>query len=271
MNQAETLQLLLLANLFGQRASAGIYFQGGTAIRWCYGGSRFSEDLDFETHLEQDELLTLCRKAMPALKRDVAANLGPGAFELRAEGCREPLCTIWARFSPRNSRGKIAVKLEFQQARRDLTPETQLVILGTLPSIAEHIQSGQLTTGLNAILTVQTLAEIMAGKVRALLEREFYKGRDFWDIWFLGYSRQVEVDPEILARKLAMYPFTLRRTRAEVFRDLEKDSGPVVQAIADDLRRFVPTPTFAALEQVGFQPLITTVRQVIARVPDAVF
>lgn len=271
VEQAEIFQLILLANLYGQQRSERLFFQGGTAIRWCYGGSRFSDDLDFETHLDQDEIRNLLRKALPGIKRDLTASLGAGKFELQTELCRAPLCIIWAKFGPVNFRGKIAVKLEFQQSLQTMTPETQLLILGTLPAITDRIQSGRLKTRANTILTVETLPEIMAGKVRALLERESYKGRDFWDIWYLGYSQQVKIDAEILARKLQMYTFTLRRSKADVLRALANDSGPVIEAIAEDLKRFVPAQTFTALVKTEFAPLMATVREMLANVPDAVF
>ncbi|RJQ65698.1 MAG: hypothetical protein C4530_00190 [Desulfobacteraceae bacterium] len=267
---AETTQLILLANLYGQRASEKLFFQGGTAIRWCYGGSRFSEDLDFETHLNRDEILDLVDKSVPGVRRDLTANLGPGKFELQTKHCREPLCVIWTKFSPENIRGKIAVKLEFQRSRSDLTPETQLLIFGASPVITERIQSGRLKTRDNAILTVETLPEILAGKVRALLERENYKGRDFWDIWYLGYSRQVKLHPEILPRKLQMYPFTLRRSKSDILRAVsgDRDSESVIKAITDDLKRFVPGRTYAVLEKAGFAPLMDAVREVLADVPE---
>lgn len=268
MDLAETAQLILLANLYGQRDSEKLFFQGGTAIRWCYGGSRFSEDLDFETHLKRNEILYLVNKILPGVRRDLTANLGPGKFELQTERCREPLCVIWMKFSPVNVRGKIAVKLEIQRSRGDMTPETQLLIFGASPVITERIQTGRLQTRDNAILTVETLPEILAGKVRALLERENFKGRDFWDIWYLGYSRQVKLHPEILLRKLEMYPFTLRRSKSEIHRAVSRDSESVIKAISDDLKRFVPGRTYAVLEKVRFAPLMDAVREVLANVPD---
>ncbi len=39
----------LLASFFSQKGSEIYSFIGGTAIRICYGGTRFSEDLDFDT------------------------------------------------------------------------------------------------------------------------------------------------------------------------------------------------------------------------------
>jgi predicted nucleotidyltransferase component of viral defense system len=267
--KAEVLQLILLANLFGQRSSDRLYFQGGTALRWCYGGTRFSEDLDFETHLNPDEINALLARALPAVKRDVLANLGPGKFELRKDVCSAPLCKVWAKFSPDGFRGKIAVKLELQRAGREILPETQLLIIGTLPPVVERINDGRLQIDANAILAVETLPEIMAGKIRAVFERPVFKGRDFWDLWFLHYSLRIAVEPAMIARKLRMYDFTRRRSKAEVLAALSEKAAPVVQAIAEDLRRFVPPAAFAALERTEFATLIASVREVIAGVPDA--
>jgi len=37
------------------------FFQGGTALRWVYGGSRFSEDLDFVTCLAPDKIQSILK------------------------------------------------------------------------------------------------------------------------------------------------------------------------------------------------------------------
>lgn len=51
IRKAEIAQLVLLHQLYAHKESRHLIFQGGIAIRWCYGGSRFSEDLDFVTPL----------------------------------------------------------------------------------------------------------------------------------------------------------------------------------------------------------------------------
>ena len=38
VRQSEILQLLLLDTLYAQSGSENIIFQGGTALRWVYGG-----------------------------------------------------------------------------------------------------------------------------------------------------------------------------------------------------------------------------------------
>jgi len=46
IEQGALLQLILLHSVYSQGHSEGIIFQGGTALRWVYGGQRASEDLD---------------------------------------------------------------------------------------------------------------------------------------------------------------------------------------------------------------------------------
>jgi hypothetical protein len=47
IRKAEIAQVILLQQLYQLKDSRHLFFRGGTALRWCYGGSRFSEDLDF--------------------------------------------------------------------------------------------------------------------------------------------------------------------------------------------------------------------------------
>ena len=56
IKKSELLQLILLDNLYAQSGSDRIIFQGGTALRWVYGGMRFSEDLDFVTDLPKEDV-----------------------------------------------------------------------------------------------------------------------------------------------------------------------------------------------------------------------
>jgi predicted nucleotidyltransferase component of viral defense system len=44
LQQGSFLQLILLHSLYSQRGSGQIIFQGGTALRWVYGGQRASDE-----------------------------------------------------------------------------------------------------------------------------------------------------------------------------------------------------------------------------------
>jgi predicted nucleotidyltransferase component of viral defense system len=63
VRQSEILQLLLLDNLYSLSGSENIIFQGGTALRWVYGGLRFSEDLDFVTSQSKRKNETILKRA----------------------------------------------------------------------------------------------------------------------------------------------------------------------------------------------------------------
>jgi predicted nucleotidyltransferase component of viral defense system len=43
IHRSELFQLILLQHLYTRPESSQLIFQGGTAIRWCHNGGRFSE------------------------------------------------------------------------------------------------------------------------------------------------------------------------------------------------------------------------------------
>jgi len=45
---------------------------------------------------------------------------------------------------------------------------------------------------------VQTPAEILSDKIRALLERKYLKGRDFFDLWYLYFVLKTPVETKII-------------------------------------------------------------------------
>jgi hypothetical protein len=64
LQQGALLQLILLHTLYSQRGSDQLIFQGGTALRWIYGGQRASEDLDFVSSMPPSELRKLLNNAI---------------------------------------------------------------------------------------------------------------------------------------------------------------------------------------------------------------
>ena len=103
IRKAEILQLILLYHLYAQDGSHELIFQGGTALRWCYGGSRFSEDLDFVTTLAPSVLDRLAHKALKgadsalreAIESDLSRFLPPEVMAVhRADDYRELLDAV---------------------------------------------------------------------------------------------------------------------------------------------------------------------------------
>ena len=183
VRKAEIAQLILLHQLYSLPGSRELIFQGGTALRWCYGGNRFSEDLDFVTPLDMDAVRTKLNKMMKAAERGMVPHFGPGTLTTSEKTTRKDTLKLFAAYQPAASREKISVKLEFEGIRKDALPETKNHVLAALPAVSYLIASGEFRIPRpNAVLVAETLPEILSDKIRALLERRFIKDRDIFDI-----------------------------------------------------------------------------------------
>ncbi|HLA28509.1 MAG TPA: hypothetical protein VJZ49_11500 [Syntrophales bacterium] len=68
VRKAEIAQLILLNQLYSLSGSRELIFQEGTALRWCNGGSRFSDDLDSVTPLGADAVRAKLNRTLKAWK-----------------------------------------------------------------------------------------------------------------------------------------------------------------------------------------------------------
>ncbi|MGD2015042.1 MAG: nucleotidyl transferase AbiEii/AbiGii toxin family protein [Desulfobacterales bacterium] len=89
IRKSETLLLILLDNLYAQSGSQHIIFQGGTALRWVYGGMRFSEDLDFVTTLPAEDIDKILTKTLRKMESACIAQFGPGISEQKIKSRRK--------------------------------------------------------------------------------------------------------------------------------------------------------------------------------------
>ena len=181
IRQSEVAQLIILQSLFSLRESRGVIFQGGTAIRWFYGGLRFSEDLDFVTTLAREDLVALVESAGEPIRRQLVANFGTGSFSVKEKEYHPSSYKAFIYFQPSASRSKISVKMEFEKLVSRKKPETERKIMQASPTVSYFLQEGGLKTpGVPVIVNIETAGEILSDKLRALLERPYTKGRDFF-------------------------------------------------------------------------------------------
>jgi len=89
VRNSELFQILLLDNLYSLSGSDHFFFQGGTAIRWIYGGTRFSEDLDFVTHLPVDNIKKIISNVSRKIHNACVAQFGPGQSEQKQKKSRK--------------------------------------------------------------------------------------------------------------------------------------------------------------------------------------
>jgi predicted nucleotidyltransferase component of viral defense system len=174
-NQArEYLQARLLAALQRSGAMIPLAFHGGTALRFLYAHGRYSEDLDFA--LEGDRSRYDFRSYLQAIRAEL--TLEGYTVELKVSD-QKPVHNAFVRFpgllyelelsAHRNE--VLAVKLEV-----DTQPPAGA---GLATSVVRHF----------VVLQLQhhDQASLLSGKLHAILQRPYAKGRDLYDLlWYLS-------------------------------------------------------------------------------------
>lgn len=170
----EYLQARILAALQRVGAMIPLAFHGGTALRFLYAHGRYSEDLDFA--LEGDRQSYDFRSYLQAIRSDLAPE--GYTVELKVND-QKIFHSAFVRFpgllyelglSGQQSE-VLAVKLEVDTnppagARLDTTVVRRFVML----QLQHHDK-----------------ASLLAGKLHAILQRPYTKGRDIYDLlWYLS-------------------------------------------------------------------------------------
>jgi len=173
----EYLQARLLESLQGSGAFSRWAFVGGTALRFLYSMPRFSEDLDFSLSAAgiEDDFAGLMKRAQRVF-------LGEGYTLVIKAKTTKAVKSAFVKFdgllyeiglSSHRSEG-ISIKVEI-----DTNPpagagfETSIVRRHCLLNLQHYDRSS-----------------LLAGKLHALLSREYVKGRDIYDLmWYLSDRR----------------------------------------------------------------------------------
>jgi hypothetical protein len=170
----EYLQARILEGLQRQGAMVPLAFHGGTALRFLYGLPRYSEDLDFALERAPDSY------AFRAWLRTIGASFTAEGYpvELRLRDDRV-VHSAFVRFpgllhalgqSPHPSQ-VLAIKLEV-----DTRPPAGAGLDVTL--VRRHV---------TLRLQHHDRASLLSGKLHAVLQRPFAKGRDLYDLlWYLS-------------------------------------------------------------------------------------
>lgn len=189
----EYLQARLLGALQGAGAMVSLAFHGGTALRFLYAIPRYSEDLDFA--LEKDRERYDFRGYLRAIKRALTAE--GYALELKVND-RKAVHSAFVRFpgllyelglSPHRNE-VLAVKIE----------------VDTRPPAGAGLETTIIRRYLPLHLQHHDRASLLAGKLHAILQRPYLKGRDLYDLlWYLS-------DPEWPPPNLTLLNNALRQT-----------------------------------------------------------
>ena len=267
--QSELLQVLLLDNLYAQSGSERMIFQGGTALRWVYGGTRFSEDLDFVTDLTREGIETVLAKTYPHVVKSCLAQFGSGSAEQQIKEARKSAYKTLFVFRPETQRERIAVRLEFEMLQPDRVPGYERFVLRDLSQVAGLMAGGQLLLPYtSSIVLAETAEEILSDKIRALFERKYLKGRDLFDIWWIVNQKRLKPRWPILREKLAMYQARFTPARKGDYFQTKEASADMIRALDSDLARFIPQNIVSVYRKDNFRPFIQAIVKITRELWD---
>ncbi len=265
LQQGALFQLILLHTLYSQRGSDQLIFQGGTALRWIYGGQRASEDLDFVSAMPPSELRKLLNHALPQTRHLALSQFGTGAFEEKPRHVPSGCFRTFVLFSPATQREKINVRIEVEEIQANRLPAHRKIPLMDCPQVFAVMKDGALALPFSSsILIVETPEEILTDKLRALYERPYLKGRDLYDLWFLHSMLRAQIHLKQLDRKLDSYVRPFRPARRAAFFLKKESKKNLLEALRTDLRRFLPPSVYKALEASTFAPIFQSMEEILS-------
>jgi predicted nucleotidyltransferase component of viral defense system len=252
-------------HLLSAMSDAGILrhavFQGGTALRLCYGGDRYSEDLDFVcgkagSYFTDVEFKELIEAALETTKKTLNRDFGIAANRISLK--KPPHPDLVKQEPITVAAWQIIVPIEATpRAPRSLIK----IEFANVPAYEIKPMPVRATPGLvqvqDVILTVETPNEILADKAVALTAREVLKFRDVWDVWFLQNKLDAKVDRDVVQKKFADYGTSDMEAKAEK-RLAELSSEATPNAFLSEMKRFLPAKRVAQLSETGLQHSILT-------------
>lgn len=233
----EYLQARILATLQRAGAMIPLGFHGGTALRFLFDLPRYSEDLDF------------------ALERQSTRyNFRAYLEQIRAEFTREGYA-VELKVNDRKTVHSAFVRFPGLLYELDLAPQRSAALAVKLEIDTRPPPGAGLTTTVvrrHVILQLQhhDRASLVAGKLHALLQRPFLKGRDVYDLmWYLGDRNWPSPNLTLLNHALAQTGWrgetvTAENWRSIVWRSLRARDW---QNVARDVQPFLASSRDAEL------------------------
>ncbi len=227
----EYLQHVVLRALFEQNALKGIVFHGGTALRIIYDLGRFSEDLDF--HVDAGCGFDL-KKISGTLKRSL--ELQGYAISLK-NSSSDAVKSSFIKFGSiltetglgTREGEKLNIKLEV-----DMNPPAGFA--------TEH----SLINKYFPLAVIHHDAKtFFAGKLHAVFQRSYIKGRDYYDLWFyLGRWKGFEPNLKYLNNALEQTGYKGDEITVDNWKTLlaERIGSVNWKAVSTDIEPFLENP-----------------------------
>lgn len=167
----EYLQARIMQSLQRAGAMQSLAFHGGTSLRFLYDIPRYSEDLDFALELEPDAY------DFPAYLRQIMRDLSAEAY------------AVDVRLNEKRVVDKAFVRFRGLLYELGLSGhDTEVLAVKIEVDTKPPAQAGLMTTLLHKYVPMylhhHDPATLFAGKIHAILQRDYLKGRDVYDLWW---------------------------------------------------------------------------------------
>ena len=178
----EITQEVVLAGLARSTFFKSASFHGGTALRIFYSLNRFSEDLDFTLKVPNAAF------SLESCVQSIINELKAYGFQFDVVDKSKADSAIQKLFIKDDSIGKI-LTLQHLKADRSTKKIRVKIEIDTNPPAGAQSETKFLQFPFAASVTVHNRPSLFAGKVHALLCREYTKGRDWYDfIWYCSHK-----------------------------------------------------------------------------------
>jgi predicted nucleotidyltransferase component of viral defense system len=211
----EYIQAYFLYVIYRKKYYQDLVFTGGTALRFVYQIRRFSEDLDFSLSSRVQQF------DFNAMMRDISQEFRQAGYSLEVKAKTHlAVNSALLRFSgilleaglSQLKDEKLMIKIEV-----DSRPPAGGVEAHTMVS-----------TPFMFYMLHYDLKSLFAGKVHALLCREYTKGRDWYDLmWYLSKFKDIEPNYIMLNNAMAQtskvpFTFTEENWKVEIKKVVKK-------------------------------------------------
>ena len=243
----EYLQAMILQSLQRAGAMTAIAFHGGTALRFLYSLPRYSEDLDF----------TLERPSHPYTFGSYLQSI---QNDLEAQGYQTVL-----KVSDRKTVQSAFVRFPGLPHELKLSPHADEVLpvkieIDTHPPAGASLDTTLVRRHVLLNLHHHDRASLLAGKLHAVLQRPFLKGRDLYDlIWYLSDKDWPDPNLVLLNNALNQTAWTGPRLNPDNWREIVRsriEAMSFEQAL-EDVRPFLePTEDVGLLTKNNLMSLL---------------
>lgn len=264
----ELIQVLSLAEVF-REIGPSLIFQGETAIRFFFGGTRTSEDLDFYMDVRTlSKVDKAANKISIALAQvlDYVDGLSLNSHKVYQQ---HRLHTMWFIFSQEGTRKKLRLKIEFFHVDHHFQKiKTHAHLLITAPFVKRGMSAFNLFLDrLNVVVQVETIEGILADKVAAILARPYVKGRDFWDTWFLREVLGLPVIKDEVELRKKIYGIRSWKRSPAMGDEGWPSRKELIELLDRDLKRFLDQEELKSLRREAYERILKSVENTLIELP----